>query len=112
MAGNGYTSRAEGPDARQRRTLSSRVFARGGAAMRPKSVRASTVAALSKQFDYLEKKVALSRRLCPVRGDGRHLHANFTTSVGKCFKKHRRERPRGAPPGLFLAFFLGGRAGR
>src|SRR3990172_1771124 len=57
--------------ARQKRTLSSRVFARGGAAMRPKSVRASTVAALSKQFDYLEKKVKLSRRLCPVRGDGR-----------------------------------------
>src|SRR3989304_8636978 len=100
MGGNGYTSRAEGPDARQRRTLSSRVFARGGAAMRPKSARASTVAALSKQFDYQEKKVKLSRRLCPVRGDGRHLHANFTTSVGKCLQKHRGGRARSAPPGL------------
>src|SRR3972149_1004775 len=97
MAGNGYSGRAKGRAPDKERTLSSRVFARGGAAMRPKSVRASTVAALSKQFDYLEKKVKLSRRLCPVRGDGRHLHANFTTSVGKCFKSTGGGGP-GAPP--------------
>src|SRR3990170_743522 len=74
--------------------------------MRPKSVRASTVAALPKQFDYQEKKVKLSRNLCPVGEGGGQLHANFTTPGGECPKIAAAGAPEALPPSSIAGLLL------
>ncbi|KKL15085.1 hypothetical protein LCGC14_2509150 [marine sediment metagenome] len=77
------------------------MFARGGAATRPKSVSASTVAALSIQLNYAERNVELSRRPCEGRqGVSPQSAPNFVDNHGMAFPDV--DLPRPAVLGLHL----------